>query len=558
MKIEFDSQRLLLAEDGLGFMRLKSQIHSRIGNLVKSEGRNAISIPTSALRFIQDLLPDARENSRLKAALEEVSIHAKAIEVVRGVMSSQVDVNLSGVWDNILDTQQKRAVSSMILPGLTGLCLFDEQGSGKTVMTIAAFDLLCEQRQIQKMFVVCPKSVIQAWVTDFSTFLHDKYKVAIIQGDSAQRRSIILGDSDVLVMNFESVGSVLEWLKIPAESSSSLLVVDESYYLKNQYSRRSEYGAALREYCGRCFVLCGTPAPNSAYDLVNQFNLADKGFTFGDFIQTNDRARDYQFIATRIEEIGGYIRRLKSEILAEVPGKDFFVVKVRLLGRQLVLYEKARASLELELRGYDNELFKRNLTTYFQKRATLLQICSNPRAIDTMYAEDSAKMIALDELVATLIDQGHKVLIWSSYTQSINEIQDRMSRYGVVRIDGSTSTAERERAVHAFQNSKNAQVFVGNPSAAGAGITLHAADVAIYYSYPSQAAHYLQSLDRIHRRGQKAASVSYYLLICENTVEVSEVRRLRAKEVSQQDLLGDDNMWPNSLDEALSDLLVDG
>lgn len=558
MQVERNPQSLVLTGNGLELIKLKSELHSRIGSLAKPTGRNQVTFPISAFRFVEDLLPPMLDDSSLRALRDEISDHSKAIEVVGQIMGSEDDIELDGIWQTILDTKQKRAVASMIVSGLAGLCLFDEQGSGKTVMTIAAFDLLCIKQDVKRMFVVCPKSVMQAWVSDFSTFLADRYKVSILEGNSEKKRNIILGDSDVLIMNFESVGSVLEWLKVAAKETSSLMVVDESYYLKNQYSQRSTYGSALRQYCRRCFVLCGTPAPNSAYDLVNQFNLADNGFTFGDFVPTKDKARDYDFIATRLKETGGYIRRLKTEILEKVPGKEFFVVSVRLKGRQLALYEEARASLELELRGYDNELFKRNLVTYFQRRAVLLQICSNPRSVDSTYAEDSAKMTTLVELVATLIDEGHKVVIWSSYTLSIDDIQSQLAHFGVVRIDGSTSSSERESAVQEFQNNEKTRVFVGNPSAAGAGITLHASDVAIYYSFSSQAAHYLQSLDRIHRRGQKATSVSYYLLICENTLEVSEVRRLRSKEVSQHDLLGDANNWPNSLDEALSEILVDG
>lgn len=558
MRAKLESQSIVLTDDPLKILKIKSQFQNRIGNMVKTTGKNKISIPISALRFVSDLLPQEGDYSCLQVINNEISAHSKAIETVRGIMESDDNVDLSGVWKNILDNKQSQAVASMIASGLVGICLFDEQGSGKTVMTIAAFDLLFKQHQIQRMFVVCPKSVMQAWVADFSTFLNDEYKISILQGNSEHRRNQILGDSDVLIMNYESVSAALQWLNLSAQQNSTLLVIDESYYLKNQYSQRSASGSTLREFCTRCFVLCGTPAPNSAYDLVNQFNLADKGFTFGDFSPTNDQSRDHEFIANRIKDCGGYIRRLKADILEDVPGKEFIVVKVRLNSRQLSLYEEARSSLELELRGYNNELFKRNLTTYFQKRAALLQICSNPRSIDGTHTEESAKLSVLDELVATLIDLGHKIVIWSSYTLSIDDIHSRLAHFGAVRIDGSTSSSEREIAVREFQNNDNTRVFIGNPSAAGAGITLHAANVAIYYSFSNQAAHYLQSLDRIHRRGQTASSVIYYLLICENTIEVSEIKRLRAKEVSQHDLLEDYDNSSISLDEALRELHIHG
>ena len=97
-------------------------------------------------------------------------------------------------------------------------------------------------------------------------------------------------------------------------------------------------------------------------------------------------------------------------------------------------------------------------------------------------------------------------------------------------------------------------LFVGNPAAAGSGITLHAAYDAVYLSYSSQAAHYLQSLDRIHRRGQVSDEVNYHILVCKNTIEETEIVRLRGKEVRQHGLLGDQVIFPSTLDEALAEL----
>ena len=94
-------------------------------------------------------------------------------------------------------------------------------------------------------------------------------------------------------------------------------------------------------------------------------------------------------------------------------------------------------------------------------------------------------------------------MVWSFYRSSLDRIAQRYSSYGVARIDGSvTSSADRRDAVKSFQEDDETMLFLGNPAAAGAGLTLHRSRVAIYESLSNQAAHYLQSLDRIHRRGQ--------------------------------------------------------
>ena len=122
-------------------------------------------------------------------------------------------------------------------------------------------------------------------------------------------------------------------------------------------------------------------------------------------------------------------------------------------------------------------------------------------------------------------------------------------------IYGATSTEDRKQAVESFQTDPEKLLLIANPAACGAGITLHAAYDAIYFSYTNQAANYLQSLDRIHRRGQTSSVVNYYLFVCRGTIEESVVERLKDRENQQHELLADKvEDWPTSLEAALSEL----
>jgi SNF2 family DNA or RNA helicase len=116
--------------------------------------------------------------------------------------------------------------------------------------------------------------------------------------------------------------------------------------------------------------------------------------------------------------------------------------------------------------------------------------------------------------------------------------------HGLVRVDGSIDALARRAAVQAFQTDPTTRIFLANPAAAGAGLTLHAARHAIYESLSNQAAHYLQSLDRIHRRGQ-TRPVTYHTLLSEDSVEIPEYERLIAKAKNQADLLGDRDPRPD-------------
>jgi len=555
MKINIDAGEATITASGMEFLKLKSEIGRRLGTLQKS-GKNTIIIPASTLPLIQDLLDEEAKNDNcVRSCLEASERHCAAREKALRLVEEGCDKGIPAKWLEILDPAQATAVTAMTLPDILGLCQFDEQGSGKTVMSIASFDVLKEADTVDALIVICPKSMVSEWPKDIHRFIGNKYKTVLAEGHKRQKYEAALKEFDVLVTNYEGVDVMLTSLIASSATRRYLLVVDESYYLKNSDSIRSENAEKLRMHCKRCFVLCGTPAPNSAHDLINQFDLADLGYTFGGFTKSKTPAEDWDEILRIVDTRGLFIRRLKPEILQHVPDKNFHVIKVHLKGKQALMYDTARSELELELRTLNNQTFKKRLATYFQRRAALLQICTCPGALDPTLSETPVKYEALDELLEGLISQNRKVIVWSFFKRSLDEIMERYHRFNPVRLDGSiTSTASRKTAVKSFQEDPNTMLFLGNPAAAGAGITLHASYDAIYVSYSNQAAHYLQSLDRIHRRGQMSDQVNYYLLVCSGTVEETEIIRLRAKEIRQHELLGDHIPWPTSLDDALEEL----
>ena len=555
MQLEINTEFVKIFANGIELLKLRTEIRRRLGDACTA-APNSVTLPISSLPLILDLLDGNLVTQECVASVvHRYDAHQNARRVVLDNIQAGLTVGVSSEWAYLLDSAQSVAVSAMITDGILGICLFDEQGSGKTVMSIAAFDLLVDAGEIDGMIVVCPKSMLNEWPREIKRFSQDKYIIRSASGNKRDKFDIATSKFDVLVINYEGVDCILSTLVGSAEIKRYLLVVDESYFLKNSDAVRSKSVGQLRSYCKRCFVLCGTPAPNSAHDLINQFDLADLGYTFTGFSKSKNPVDDWQTIASLAESRGTFIRRLKEEILQHVPDKKFHIIRVPLSGKQAMIYEQARSQLEIELRTLNNQTFKKNLASYFQKRSALLQICCCPVEVDPMLSETPVKYHALDGLLQRLFSERRKVVLWSFYKRSIDEIMLRYKMYNPVRIDGSIQSIEKRRAaVRSFQEDPDVLLFVGNPAAAGAGITLHAAYDAVYLSFSNQAAHYLQSLDRIHRRGQVSDEVNYYLLICEKTIEESEVLRLRNKEVRQHDLLGDRVDWPNSLDDALKEL----
>ncbi|MBX3233520.1 MAG: DEAD/DEAH box helicase [Labilithrix sp.] len=456
-----------------------------------------------------------------------------------------------------LDEHQLVNVAAMTVPDGPGLCVFDEQGAGKTVTFIFAFDLLAKRHQADLALIVAPKSMVAEWPRDIARFKQDLYKTGVLAGARRDKVTAIRNGADIFVTNFETVVSMEQELTalLRARDGRAVLAIDESFYVKNLDARRTRALRRLREWCGRAYVLCGTPAPNAPQDLIQQFNIVDFGITFDNVALPDDRAAAAPIVQNAIDTRGLSIRHLKQDVLPDLPAKSFSRVLVPLQPIQQRLYQGALRKLIVDLRAADDASFNRELTSFLARRMALLQICSDPSMVNDAYDETPAKLLALDTIVREFVEKRReKVIVWSFFRHTVDSIVRRFADLGAVRYDGSVASVdERRDAVRNFQEDDVTQVFVANPAAAGAGLTLHRSRVAIYESMSNQAAHYLQSLDRIHRRGQER-EVEYIVLLGDGTIELNEYDRLLTKERTAQALLGDQVQPAVTRESMLSDL----
>lgn len=488
---------------------------------------------SEASRFVENrrrtrgVLPDVRD--RVGAAV------AGGVKAAREALGDGSDLQ-------VLDDHQWVNVAAMTVPDGFGLCVFDEQGAGKTVTLILAYDVLVSRDEVDFALIVAPKSMVAEWPRDFARFTGDRYRVSMAAGSRRQKEEALASRPDVLVTNFETVISMEDELRasVRAVAGRTMLVVDESFFIKNLDAQRTRALRRLREWCGRAFVLCGTPAPNSPHDIVQQFNLVDFGATFDSVDIPEDREAARPVVQRAMTESGLFVRHLKRDVLPDLPAKAFNRVFVPMQPVQASLYQNVLAGFIRDLEAVDDQAFRRQITSFLARRAALLQICSHPGAIAPGYTETPAKLVALDEILRSLVvERREKVVLWSFYTTMIDALVGRYNDLGAVRYDGTvTETAKRRNAVEQFQTDDRTMLFIANPAAAGAGLTLHRARFAVYESFSNQAAHYLQSLDRIHRRGQ-TRNVEYLILLCEGTIETNEYERLTEKERAAQNLLGD-------------------
>lgn len=517
-----------------------------------ARGADGLSVPPSLAPRLLGGVGDGIELQLTDEAKRFAANRAMAAERHPGLRQALADLQnedqalaqrtIDDAWLERLDGHQVRNVAMLTHPDCYGLCLFDEQGAGKTVSVIAAWDVLCARDEIDRMLVVAPKSMLAEWARDLERFCPGRYAVQVLAGSMRKRRAALAQPADVVVCNFETVTALEDELRalLSRGTGRSLLVCDESFMVKNLDAVRSRSLRRVREWTARAWVLCGTPAPNAPSDLIGQFDLADFGMTFAGVDMPDDRAQAASVAAAALSDRGVWLRSLKRDVLPDLPSKAFDVVRLDMAPEQRRAYEAARQGLVDELRAVDEHGFRQNLASFAARRAALLQLTSNPAAVLSSYTETPAKLAALESLVDELvISKDEKVVVWSFFTQSLDAVYRRFSHLGAVRYDGQvTDVSERREAVRRFQEDPDCRLFVANPAAAGAGLTLHAARVAVYESFSNQAAHFLQSLDRIHRRGQER-DVRYVMLLCEDTIDEVEFDRLKRKEAAAQDLLGD-------------------
>jgi SNF2 family DNA or RNA helicase len=502
--------------------------------------------------------PDAARaltnRTRVRRSSTQVRAHLGALRR-GGATAARAELGDGGLTE-LLDDHQAVNVAIMTAPDGWGACIFDEQGTGKTLTVIAAFDVLVERNEVDALLVVAPKSMVSEWAVEFGRFTGDMYTVAVAHGTRREKAEALGVGADVIVTNYEGAIALRDDLRLLTRRARTALVVDESFNVKNPDACRTATLTDLRESCTRCYVLCGTPAPNDPDDLFSQFDLVDFGFTFEGLARGDDDVpHKREQIRAAMETRGVYTRNLKATVLPDLPTRRFTEVATPLAPIQGQMYEQALGSLVRDLESTSDREFDRCLTSFLARRSALLRICSNPAPLSESYAEVPAKLAILDELLPRYLDAGEKVIVWSFYRASLDALAARYGDLGLVRVDGGVAdVAARREAVRLFQEDDETRIFLGNPAAAGAGLTLHRARLAVYESMSNQAAHFMQSLDRIHRRGQ-GRDVEYVVLLCPDTIEEVEYRRLLDKTDAQADVLGDPSPERHTRQLMLAELL---
>ena len=512
----------------------------------------------------------------LRDAYPQISLESnECVEYVKEITRRDEVLAKSNFYNSLKDTKvdelddelekklfphQRVAVSWML--HTPHAFLGDDMGLGKTLSVLSTFSALHAQGLAQMILIVCPHSLTRNWIREVERWTPD-LRIMLMPSRKRERADFLgkvatapEGWVQGVVLNYEAIRlpDVFPALRTYCSSRETLLVLDESQRAKNPQSKTFLALAEIAPVCSRRVLLSGTPTPKAISDIWAQFALLDGGERFGtnyyEWLETIAElgnkwspyaVKSYKKDAVEqtILRVRELLLRRKKEDVVNLPEKIFSVRDIELKGEQRKRYDEIRKELLLRVRTVNGKVYIREIESILEEFLRAVQIASNPRLIDPEWKGEPAKFLELDEIVQeVVVEREQKLVVWTNYLDNVSELCDRYARYGAAGFTGSVSADARAKLVEQFQErNSDLKILIAIPAAGGVGITLTAAQTAVYIDKTWNAEHWMQSIDRIHRIGQQGTVSVISLHAC--PVDEIIYRNLIRKKEIQSELLGD-------------------
>lgn len=452
---------------------------------------------------------------------------------------NQIPVSLQ----NILRPYQKIGFNwlSTIVNYKFGGLLADEMGLGKTLQIISL--LLARKEKMQNQLpslIVAPASVIYNWQAEVKKFA-PSLNVALLDGTKKERERLLLDAKkyNLLISSYQSLNRDLEAYQ---NLIFDVEVIDEAQNIKNQQSVTAKTVKVIKAH--HKLALTGTPIENKLSELWSIFDYLMPGFlgSYPDFrkkyelpiVKEQDKEAEDQLANMIIPFI---LRRLKKDVLRDLPDKDEEIVPVKMNKKQADLYNMQTQKIIAQLNGQGDEDFKRSRFQILAQITKLREICCDPHLLYENYHGKSNKLIATIELIKNNLANGHKILLFSQFTAMLDILHENLARLRLplFTITGSTPKTKRQEQVQKFNQMAQPGVFLISLKAGGTGINLTGADVVIHYDPWWNLAAEKQATDRAHRIGQKH-SVKIYKMVTEDSIE-ERIIALQQKKAELADII---------------------
>ena len=441
--------------------------------------------------------------------------------------------------ENVLRGYQKIGVQwlYMISKCEFGGILADEMGLGKSIQTITYIKHRLKEKKDAKILIVVPTSLLYNWEDEFQKF--GKEIDIVIVNDTKVKRLEKIKQIEKAQVLITSYGLLRQDIDEYTEYYFDTMFLDEAQNIKNP---RSDTAIATKQVKARVkFALTGTPLENSIYELWSIMDFIMPGYlgsftTFKEQYGTLEEDKEsYLELKKQIDPF--ILRRKKHDVLKDLPEKLENKVYVELNEAQKALYvsELNKAKEEIDKLKEKNAVSE-NQFYILSLLTRLRQICIDPSLIYDDYHEGSSKFDTLLQILDEMIQNHHKILLFSQFPSVLKNLIPRLEEHGItyLYLDGSTKSEERMQLVKKF-NSDHTNIFLISLKAGGTGLNLTSADEVIHLDPWWNPQVENQATDRTHRIGQ-TKTVEVIKLISIGTIE-EKIVALQEKKKELSDMM---------------------
>lgn len=424
-----------------------------------------------------------------------------------------------------------------------GCFYFMEQGTGKTLTSIAVAGRAFLNGKIKKLLVVCPGSVMPVWKNEFESFADYPNEVILLEGPVIKRAETLnswpsnLKILQVAVVNYESSWRLEEEIK---KWNPDMVIYDECHKLSNPGTRQSKFASKMVKKCKYRLGLTGTPITNSPLSLYGQYRAIDPSIFGSSFFAFKARYavtggfNGKQVIAFKnlpdlTEKAHRIAYRVKKNECLDLPEYVDQTLYCDLEPKARDIYEQMRKESVAEISA-ERVVTASNVLT---KLLRLSQLTGGFIGDGTGLIEQvsRAKLSLFEEILDDLLSiPKNKVTVFARFIPEMRAIENLFinKKIGYAKIAGNVPMKDRGEEVRRFQNNEDCRVFLGQEACSGLGITLHASSTEILYSLSYSSAELEQVKARIHRPGQ-VNKCTYIFLVAKDTVDEKILKILLQK-----------------------------
>jgi len=434
-----------------------------------------------------------------------------------------------------------------------GGCLADDMGLGKTLQAIALLSGIYPQEK-RPSLVVIPKSLIYNWESEIRRF-NPRLNVYTYYGQARDIEGV--RNSEVVITTYGMVRSDIETLR---HELFYYIILDESQQIKNINSQISKAVMVLQSV--NRLALSGTPIENNLGELYALFRFLNPTM-FGNL------QRFHRHYLLPIQNLGDetvahelkkkifpfILRRLKKDVLHDLPDKVEQILYVEMGPEQKKLYEQRRNYLNESIQyQIASEGIEKSQFFVLQAISDLRQIASIPEAKSEGLIISSKREMLMEQLIDAVAN-GHKILLFANFLAILDFLADDLQEADIGFEIMTGATRDREQRVKRFQQDDACRVFLMTLKTGGLGLNLTEADTVFIYDPWWNIAAENQAIDRSHRIGQDKTVFSYKL-ITKGTIEEKIVKLQEQKQALFDNIISHDSLGPKFLDVEDIDYLL--